>query len=153
MVRGASVAYARVGRVVIAVHPLKEPIDAEWAQYLDFLLDPGHRDTSVFVYSVGGGPNSRQRRALAERTNGIVLPTAVVTPSPITRAIGVAVSWFNPNIRMFSPTELQDALGHLKLDPLASTPVLLAARELANALSIRRAQLDLSLEHRTRRAV
>jgi len=153
MFRGASIACARLGRFVVAVHPLREPVDAEWSRYLDFLLSPDRPESpSVFVYSVGGGPTSKQRKVLAERTKGMLLPTAVVTPSPVTRAIGVAVSWFNPHIRMFSPADLHDALAHLRLAPPESTDVLAAALRLANALSIRRAEVDLNLELRMRRA-
>jgi hypothetical protein len=149
---GETMAYEKVGAFVVCVHPVQEPNDADWNGYLAFLKQHERVCDSVFVYSVGGGPNLGQRRALAEATVGRTLFAAVITPSRVTRAIGVAVSWLNPHVRMFAPGYLKDALAYLKLGPREAADVLYSARQLAKGLCIARADLDLVVEIQVRHA-
>lgn len=149
---GESIGYEKVGNVVVCVHTVHEPSDAEWARYLAFLQQHERACDAVFVYSVGGGPNLEQRRARAEATAGRVLVAGVVTPSRVTRAIGVAVSWFNPRVRTFAPGSVNGALSYLKLGPRQSADVLYSARQLARALGIARADMDLTIEIQVKQA-
>jgi hypothetical protein len=41
--------------------------------------------------------------------------TAVLTPSKVLQTVSVAISWFNPRLRVFSPHELEQALDHLNV--------------------------------------
>jgi hypothetical protein len=148
---GETFRFEKVGRIMVAVHSAHEPSDAEWGAYLSRLCEPPS-SALVFVYSVGGGPNARQRQNLAESTLGRVVPCAVVTPSRMTRAIGVAVSWFNPHIQVFSPGYLPDAFAHLRLGTRDAAEVVHGARLLANALGIERAESDLVVEVPVRQA-
>jgi hypothetical protein len=150
---GDTIRFEAVGRTLTVVHPVQEPSDEEWRVCLAFLREHQRSCDRVFVYSVGGGPNTTQRRALAEATLGMLLPVAVVTPSRVTRAIGVAVSWFNPHVRVFSPGCLHEALAHLKLGMRESADVVFSARQSAKALGIRRAELDLIIEIQVQHAV
>src|SRR6187551_1360478 len=111
---GETIRFEKVGRIMVVVHSQHEPSHVEWEDYLGQLRAEPHC-ALAFVYSIGGGPNAKQRQSLAEITAGRVLPVAVVTPSRMTRAIGVAVSWFNPHIQVFSPGYLPDAFAHLRL--------------------------------------
>src|SRR5688572_19396121 len=148
---GESIRFEKVGRIMVIVHSEHEPSFDEWETYLGRLrAEPGC--ASVFVYSIGGGPNAKQRQSLAESTAGRVLPVAVVTPSRMTRAIGVAVSWFNPHIQVFSPGYLPDAFAHLRLGMREAAEVMHSARYLANGLGIERAEADLVLDVPVRQA-
>lgn len=146
-----TIRFEKVGRVMVVVHSEQEPSHAEWQRYLDYRrAEP--RCTSVFVYSIGGGPNARQRQSLADTAPGLLLPAAVVTPSRVTRAIGVAASWFNPHIQVFSPGYLADAFVHLRLGLRESADVVHSARQLARALGIQRAESELLLNVPVRQA-
>jgi hypothetical protein len=148
---GETIRFEKVGRIMVIVHSEHEPSHAEWEDYLGH-LQAVPQCASVFVYSVGGGPNAKQRQGLADKTAGRVLPVAVVTPSRMTRAIGVAVSWFNPHIQVFSPGYLHDAFAHLKLGMREAAEVVHSARHLANELGIRRAESELMLDVPVRQA-
>jgi hypothetical protein len=137
-------AFEMVGRVVIAVHTAQDPSDAEWSGYLALLSQVLQPSSCTFVYTSGGAPNSKQRKALAHTLRGRDLPISVVTPARVSRAVGVAISWFNPNIRMFSPGHISAAITHLKLTDREAVDVPRTARQLAKSLGIHRALLDLA---------
>jgi hypothetical protein len=148
---GETIQFERVGRIMVIVHSEHEPTLAEWEDYLGHLrAEP--RCASVFVYSIGGGPNAKQRQSLADETAVRALPVAVVTPSRMTRAIGVAVSWFNPHIQVFSPGYLPDAFAHLRLGMREAAEVVHRARQLAKTLGITRAESELVLDVPVRQA-
>jgi hypothetical protein len=148
---GETFLFGKVGRIVVVVHSALEPSDAEWSHYLGHLREQPH-SAVLFVYSVGGGPNARQRHSLSEHTVGRVLPIVVVTPSRLTRAIGIAVSWFNPHMQVFSPDYLPDAFVYLRLGTREAAEVVHCARLLASELGIERAETDLVVDVPVRQA-
>jgi hypothetical protein len=146
-------AFERVGRVVVAVHAGQDPSDAEWSSYLALLSQGLQASSRVFVYTSGGAPNSRQRKTVADTLGGQNPPIAVVTPSRVSRAVGVAISWFNPNIRMFSPGQVSAAFSYLELTAREAADVSKTARQLAKSLGVQRAMLDLAEAEQQRPAV
>jgi hypothetical protein len=96
------------------------------------------------VYTAGGAPGSKQRKALFEAMAGRAMRVAVVSPSRVALAIGIAVSWFQPDLKTFSPAHLADALAHLKLDSHDAESVLRAARGIAQELGLMQAAIDLA---------
>jgi hypothetical protein len=148
---GKTLLFGKVGRIIVVVHSAREPSDAEWNPYLARLRELPE-NAVLFVYSVGGVPNSRQRHGLAEQTGGRVLPIAVVAPSRVARAICIAVSWFNPNMQVFSPGYLPDAFAHLRLGTREAAEVVHCARRLAGELGIQRADSDLVVDVPVRQA-
>ena len=55
-----------------------------------------------------------QRRSLQRLTEKAPFPTAVLTSHALVRVVISGVSWFNPGIRAFAPTEIAPALAFLK---------------------------------------
>jgi hypothetical protein len=96
-----------------------------------------------FAYSIGGGPNSKQRKALFVAMGRRHLPVALVSASRVALAIGVAVSWFNSYLKAYAPGQLRSAFNQLELDESEAKEVLRVARGLAKELSISRAAQDL----------
>jgi hypothetical protein len=143
---GVNIAYARVGRVLCCVHSMKDPTDLEWTGFLACLREC----EVVFVYSIGGGPNAKQRKQLADTRSNV--PVAVITASKLTQAIGVAVRWFNPQIVVHAPGSMGKALSHLKLTGSEGEEVVALTRRLATDLGIRRGDVDLAFELRVRHA-
>ena len=150
---GVHFLFDKVGRVVVAAHTEKDPSDLAWQEYVGFLRVNDGTCDRIFVYTVGGGPNGKQRKALEQFMSGKSQHIAVVTPSRVSRAIGTAISWFNPHIQVFSPGYLHDAMAHLRLGSQEAVDVVRATLELAKRLAIARAAVDLSLEVRVQEAV
>jgi hypothetical protein len=111
-------------QVVVSLHRVEEPTDAEWSEYLEALsnamiaLKGDSRGIRGLSVSDGGGPNAKQR----ERLNNFMRrytdghgTVAIVTANYIVRAIIKALSLFNPQARSFSPEELPAAIDYLGL--------------------------------------
>ncbi len=113
--------WRRMGRLVLTVHSAKEPAENDWGRFLSEAcqFDP-LQEQRVLVVSAGGAPNPAQRRRLVEVLNGARPLTAVLTPSWLVRGAGTAVSWFNPNLRVFSPRESREANEYLQLTAVES---------------------------------
>lgn len=117
--------------IVVIVHGKKEPTDTEWDDYIDLIRgDEAQAVLGQLVYSLGGGPNAKQRaRALGESrkpTPEEIPPCAVMTSSAAVRAIILIFSWVYPNrYKRFAPDDLEGAAKFMKVPP-ATVPALRA---------------------------
>jgi hypothetical protein len=99
-------------RFAVVVHAENPPSDAEWNALLDeYLTKPGV--AHVLVYSAGGAPNAKQRVRLTSVLSLRGGSVAVLTPSKLARAAGMALNLFRPEIRVFAPSELDLAFDYL----------------------------------------
>lgn len=103
----------------LVVHSEDPPASEDWDV---FITERGEHPTDItaptLIYSAGGGPNSMQRgqlESLMNEKNAKHLRVAVVTPSRLVRGIGTAVSWFQPNLKVFAPADLEKAYEHLDM--------------------------------------
>jgi hypothetical protein len=95
-------------RVAIAVHDEVPPTDEEWELWLLFFN--GRTEVRALVESYeGAGPNAKQRRVLAERTQGIDVRAAILTDSLVVRGIVTAIAWLGLPQRAFPPGHFQQA--------------------------------------------
>ncbi|MET0287326.1 MAG: hypothetical protein ABW352_22765 [Polyangiales bacterium] len=72
----------------------------------------------MLVVTDGGAPDARQRSQLGRLRGGQVIQTAVLVPgmnNPLKRGLMTALTWFNPHMAFFVPTQLSDALHHVGL--------------------------------------
>src|SRR6187549_3930834 len=93
--------WRRMGRMVVTVHTAAEPSDVDWDGYMaqvDAFLPLS--DQRILVVSAGGGPNSKQRKMMVDALAGARVPVAIITNSMLMRGAGVAVSWFNPSLKV-----------------------------------------------------
>lgn len=103
----------RLDDVIVYVHDERSPTDEEWEQALSHYREaPDPTLVRALVLTAGGAPNAKQRSRL-NQVAGTSCAIAVLTPSPIARAAGVAVAWFNPRVRIFGRSEVEEALDHL----------------------------------------
>jgi hypothetical protein len=111
--------YEVVGKLVVLVHAERAPSDLEWDDYARALGSRIGETTGVLVVTDGAGPNGSQRAKMNElvEKGGGSFPTAVITHSLVARGIVTALSWFNPKLHAFAPTELTAALSHVGADP------------------------------------
>lgn len=102
------------GELHVVVHDARDPTDAEWSRYVAELRQhTGRGEWRILVYSGGGTPSGHQRHALTKTFRG--QPVALVTASPITRAMGIVMRALDPNIRVMAPADEDLAFAHLGL--------------------------------------
>jgi hypothetical protein len=108
--------WRRMARLVVTVHTEAVPSDEDWDAYMagvDAYLPL--EDQRVLVVSAGGGPNGKQRKMMVDALNGARVPVAIITNSLLMRGAGIAVSWFNPSLKVLGPGELDAAVEYLGL--------------------------------------
>ena len=102
----------------VIVQGSEAPTDAEWDEVLAFYRDMiAAGRLRVLVFTDGAAPNASQRGKLQDQLGKKKMTFSVMTQSAWARAVGSAVSWFVPNVAMFSPNELEKALDHLTVPP------------------------------------
>ena len=118
--------------VIVWLHTQSEPPADAWARGCAVSVDAvrtgrGLPYARIFVVSDGGAPNVTQRKELFHDIfGGKPIKTSVITTTgtnPIKKGIATAISWFNPQIRLFDPTDLEGALGHVDIPRQAFAPV------------------------------
>ncbi len=103
-------------RLVVSCQPSALPTDAEWNRWLMAVADlqRKHREIRLLVVSDGGHPTRTQIERL--RTQNDTNPlTAIVSSSRAYRFMASALTFINPKIRCFAPSEITKAFGHLDL--------------------------------------
>src|SRR5690606_440559 len=94
-------------------------------------------DQKVLVVSAGGGPNGKQRKMMIDALEGTRVPVAILTDSWLMRSAGIAVSWFNPMLKVLPPTALDEAFNYLDLTAWEREESTRLLRELQYKLNVR----------------
>lgn len=105
-----SIAWTSVSDVFVLVHADVPLADNDWQRYV---TDLSRSARAVLVFTDGPGPNTAQRKLLAESTKSRPVPMAIVTESRIARAIVGLAALFMDGVKAFSPHELTRALEFL----------------------------------------
>lgn len=130
--------WRRIGRLVVTVHTDAAPDDEEWAGYVALVRDRLPPETHrVLVVSAGGGPNIKQRKMMVDALNGSRVPVAILSSSLVMRGTGIAISWFNPSLKVFGPEAFDAAVEHLGLTPSERVESARVIRELEVGLGLR----------------
>jgi hypothetical protein len=137
----ANLAFSRFHNCFVLVQNQQTATDAEWADWIKFVLSPadgGGNTIRVLVFSAGGSPTPKQRSQIHRvmpRTQGGVY-TAVVIASLVGRSVVNAMSLFNPKVRAFAPTHVQPALDYLQIPSATRMELLTLARQLHAAVQV-----------------
>lgn len=135
--------WRRRGRLVVTVHTSSNPSDRDWTEYMSGFADYlPLEDQRIFVVSEGGGPDSAQRRNLTNALAGAIVPVAILTNSWRMRGAGVAVSWFNPSIKIMAQGAMDQAFEHLELTAAERLECRAIVRELQTRLGIKAAATE-----------
>src|SRR4051812_47183159 len=105
-----------VGNITICVHTTQAPSDAEWGELVNAVK--GFKDISKvksLIVTHGGAPSSTQRRLLNDLLQGRASLCAVVSSSSMVRGVVTALNWFNPQVKTFEPSSMDEAFRYLKL--------------------------------------
>lgn len=105
-----------IGRLCVTVHTEAVPAEPEWVDYMKGVRrEVPMAEQKVLVVSAGGGPNGKQRKMMTDALEGTRVPVAILTDSWLMRSAGIAVSWFNPMLKVLPPRALDEAFAYLDL--------------------------------------
>jgi regulator of extracellular matrix RemA (YlzA/DUF370 family) len=111
-----AMAMCRVGRMMVAVHDAAPPSDEEWARWVALVNDPASPELRLLVETTGqGGPNAKQRKALADATHGLDVRAAILSDSMAVRGVITALAWLGLAQRAFLPGDHRGAADYLGL--------------------------------------
>jgi hypothetical protein len=108
--------------VCVTLHGTQTPSDEEWDAVVEgmrrFRKENGNDLSRLCCLALtdSGGPNAKQRAAVAAILNGQSSRVAVVSGGgPLVRVVVTALSWFNPDTKMFAPDKADAIREHLRL--------------------------------------
>lgn len=108
--------------VAVCLHTAAAVPQEEWNAALRLYARISERDAGrarMLVITDGGGPDAKQRSQLKAIWDGRAIPTAVIVPGMnnlVKRGLMTALTWINPRMAFFVPTQLRAALRHLGLE-------------------------------------
>jgi hypothetical protein len=105
------------GGLMLLAHTTRPPNDAEWDPYFRELVKHDPKLLRNLVFTDGGAPSGAQRKQVNDFLNGQASTAAVVTMSTMVRGVVTALSWFNAQVKAYSPNDLGGALQHLGVRP------------------------------------
>jgi hypothetical protein len=131
------------GQVVVMAHNSQPLSDEEWETGYLASIRKMKEDAPLFrsgnlVFAEGRGPTPKQRKisnAIYGDGTGYQLRVAVVTESLMVRGAVTALSWFNPRIDAFKPTDWRRAVNHLELKDKHTLVLAAALRELRSKIA------------------
>jgi hypothetical protein len=121
--------------VVLAVHNTQAPTDDEWARFMSVTKQVKLEHLRVLVFTDGGTPNVRQRGELVDHFAGQTPPIAMISTNALVKGVATAISWFNPRIKVFAPSDVSKAFAHLGITASSGNALVEEARTLATALT------------------
>lgn len=118
-------------RLLVSCQTKFNPTDVEWDRWLSAVrhLEYQVNALRLLVVTAGGHPTKPQleRMRTANKKNPT---TAIVSDSVALRFLGSALTFVNPTIRCFAPTNLDAAFDHLGLLPAERQQARAAMRHL-----------------------
>ena len=132
--------FERIGDVIVLVHNSKHPSEDEWSRYVnavDICQRSPQQLRGVLVTSLGGAPNTGQRKAIVTAAGPQLFVTCVCTDSMVARGVITAINWlYAARVHALPFHAIDPALEILKV-PLDERPALkaLAQRLQAELLS------------------
>jgi hypothetical protein len=123
------------GSFGLTVHSAQPPSDSEWGEWMVGCRAIKASELRVLVFTDGGGPNTLQRATFTEYHRSEQPRIAVISTALHVRGIVTALSWFNKQIRLFSPAEARTALDFLGIGPDEANRHLVRAHEMGERLN------------------
>jgi hypothetical protein len=133
---------------IVMLHGAGPPPPDGWRDYLHQIRGKDLTSIGLLCFTNGGAPDPTQRQELNEVIGGRYYARAIVHRSALVRGVVLAVSWFAPGVKAFSPWTWPAAAEHarFKLDDLAN--VASHVRRLHAGMTERIPWLDGALEQR-----
>ncbi len=126
-------------QVTLWLHTSTDPSAAEWQSALHQITKMKSgvsvENIRALVITDGGAPNAVQRGELNDLLDGTAKTSAVtnVLSNRLKRGVATAISWINPNFRVFVPDQFGSALQHLDISEHQAA-LLASLRDLQKAI-------------------
>jgi hypothetical protein len=108
-----TMAFKVIGDLLIGVHGSDSMTEEEAQACFQAISKVDIKRARSLVFTRGGGPKAGHRKKLEEMYRGQAVPTAVVSDVRLVRGIVTAMAWFNPSVRAYAPSEVNEALRFL----------------------------------------
>jgi hypothetical protein len=133
---------------IVMLHGAGPPPVEGWRDYLRQIRDKDLSRLGLLCFTNGGAPDPAQRQELSQVVAGRYFARAIVHRSALVRGVVLAVSWFAPGVKAFSPWTWPAAAehAHFKSDDLVN--VASQVRRLHARMTERIPWLDGALEQR-----
>ena len=101
--------------LLLIAHTKKSPEPAGWTTMCRSLADTINTKGAIrcIVFTDGGGPSGAQREEMAKLIHPTKYRTSVYSTAPTVRFIVSSLTFINPMIKSFVPTEWRRGLEHL----------------------------------------
>ena len=133
---------------IVMLHGAGPPPVDGWRDYLRQIRDKDLTKLGLLCFTNGGAPDPTQRQELSQVVAGRYYARAIVHRSALVRGVVLAVSWFAPGVKAFSPWTWPAGAEHanFKADDLVN--VASQVRRLHATMTERIPWLDGALEQR-----
>ena len=112
-----TMSFAVDGDTMIVLHTASAPSELEWTSWLAALRMMPKQRLKMLIFTDGGVPNTLQRGSFLDVLADAQPPIAFVSNVPDVRGVVTAISWFNKNVKLFTPAKLAEAFAHLGVNP------------------------------------
>jgi hypothetical protein len=129
-----TMAFKVIGDLLLAVHGAQSMTEEEAGACFEAVAKVDIRRAKSLVFTKGGGPKPGHRKVLADMYKGRSVPTAVISDVRLVRGIVTAMAWFNPSMRAFASSGVQDALKFLDVPESQWSTILREAEKLKREL-------------------
>jgi len=102
--------------VGVSLHTKDPPRDEEFEHMLELMRSCDLDNVRFLAVTDGGAPNKVQRMKVNDILAGRSVPNAVVSSAKLVRGVVMALSWFNPDLKVFAPKQMKEALRYLSID-------------------------------------
>lgn len=133
---------------VVMLHGTSAPSTEDWREYLLRLRDKDLTKVGLLCFTNGGAPDATQRQELNQVIAGRYYARAIVHRSALVRGVVLAVSWFAPGVKAFSPWTWTSAAEHARFHPSDLPNLANQVRRMHASMAERIPWLDGALEQR-----
>lgn len=136
-------------RHIVMLHGAGPPPLDGWRDYLLQIRDKDLTSLGLLCFTNGGAPDPAQRQELNQVISGRYYARAIVHRSALVRGVVLAVSWFAPGVKAFSPWTWPAAAEHAHFKPDDLVNVASQVKRLHAGMTDRIPWLDGALEQRS----
>lgn len=134
---------------IVMLHGAGPPPLEGWRDYLLQIRDKDLTSLGLLCFTNGGAPDPAQRQELNQVISGRYFARAIVHRSALVRGVVLAVSWFAPGVKAFSPWTWPAAAEHARFKPDELVNVASQVKRLHAGMTDRIPWLDGALEQRS----
>jgi hypothetical protein len=133
---------------IVMLHGAGPPPVDGWRDYLHQIRDKDLTSMGLLCFTNGGAPDPTQRQELSQVVAGRYYARAIVHRSALVRGVVLAVSWFAPGVKAFSPWTWPAGAEHANFKPDELVNLASQVRRLHASMTERIPWLDGALEQR-----